>query len=180
MRSTRNVALALIALCALLLGVRALVRRRTPEVGRPVPSGAGSIVTAPHATVSIAKLSSGGTLDNCADVIFATSRTIDVKQLEARGFVLLPSPCAKAYASSVPLASCTRTELEGEGEPVHAIGYYYDAATLQAEDDTYRGQCLGNNGAWAAKPQDDPKLARARLTLSKPHHEFDSLMELVP
>ncbi|HXN34408.1 MAG TPA: hypothetical protein VN894_21245, partial [Polyangiaceae bacterium] len=145
MRHARNVGLALVALLVLVFGVRALVRAFDTGVRRPAPwSGAASLVTEPHTTMSIAKFSNGDTLDNCADVTFGERTEIDAKRLEARGFSILQTTCAETFPNSVALASCTRSDLDSDAQPpTRAVGYYYDPATLQG-DETYSGQCLGN------------------------------------
>jgi hypothetical protein len=176
MRYARNVGLALLGLLVLAFGVRAIARIVNAE------SADGSGFSGPHTSISIAKLSSGNALDNCADVTFAGKKEFDDKRLAARGFVLLKSTCAKSFPNSVALASCSRSDVDVDAQPsIQAVGYYYDLATFEG-DDTYRGQCLGNGGSWVVKPPNDPDLARARARLvpSKPHHEFDSLMELAP
>lgn len=133
------------------------------------------------ATISVAKLSSAGTPDNCADVIFSTGRTFDAERLKAMGFVVLKSTCAETFSGFVALASCSRSNSEDDTQPTaRGVASYYDVATLEG-DDTYYGQCLGTGGSWKIKPQSDPDYARARARMggSAPHHEMDSLMELM-
>ncbi|MGA3123015.1 MAG: hypothetical protein ABSF69_19775 [Polyangiaceae bacterium] len=182
MRYARNIGAAVVGIFIVVLGVRGLVGFLDSGVRPPVPSSPpGSFLTAPHATISIAKFSSGNRLDNCADVTFRAGHEINPGKLEARGFVVLKSTCAKTFPNSFVFASCTRSDLDNDAEPAtEAVGYYYDVATLEG-DDTYRGQCLGSGGSWVVK-RDDPQYVemRARTASSKPRHEIDSLMELSP
>jgi hypothetical protein len=183
MRYRKHAGVALVALFVVALGVWA-IPRALGTGSQPTPSDGtlDPLSTAPHTTVSLAKFSIEGTLDNCADVTFWAKREIDAKKLEARGFVLLKSPCSKTFPNGVAIASCTRSDLDGDAQPsVLGVGYYYDVATVVG-DDTYRGQCLGTGGSWAVKSPEGPQSAtlRAKMDASKPHHEFDSLMELAP
>jgi hypothetical protein len=176
-----NVILGLIALVALALGVRSFLGARDAESqGAALPSDGGPFLTSPHTTISIARFSRGNTPDNCADVTFWVERPIDFKQLEARGFVVLKSTCAKAFKNLTAFATCTRSDKDADGGPsTDGAGYYYDIATIEG-DDIYSGQCLGTGGSWVVKPNDDPGYARAhaRTPVSEPRHEIDSLMEL--
>lgn len=183
MRSARTIALGLIGLVALALGVLLFLRTRDPGYERAPPASAsGPSMMSPHTTISVAKLSSAKTPDNCADVTFWVAKPIDFKHLEERGFVVMKWTCAKTFKGQTVFATCTRSDKDVDGHgTADAIAYYYDLATVES-DETYRGQCLGNGGSWTPKPQDDPEYvhARARMPVSKPHHEIDSLMELLP
>lgn len=175
----------LVAVMILTLLVRVRGRARLFDGGeRRAETGAasGQLAIPPNTTVSVAKLSGAGTPDNCADVTFSARRTIDVGSLKARGFVVLRSTCAESFARLGALASCARSSPEGASQPTaRGVAYYYDLASLEG-DDTYRGQCLGTGGTWQSKPQNDPQVAsaRARAAGATPHHEIDSLMELMP
>ncbi|MGD0678505.1 MAG: hypothetical protein ABSC94_24115 [Polyangiaceae bacterium] len=176
MRYARHIGLGLVGLCVLAFGALAIIRVLEPS------SPATPASTVPHTTISIAKLSRENAPDNCADVTFLGKKEVDRKKLEARGFTILESSCSRAFPNSIPLATCSRSDVDGDAQPsTEAVGYYYDVATIEG-DETYRGQCLGAGGAWMVKPQNDPQLASARTRLAgaKPHHEFDSLMELAP
>lgn len=183
MRYRKHASVALVALFVAGLGAWAILRALGTGTSQPTPSGGTDpLSTTPHTTVSIAKFASAGNLDNCADVTFWGKKEIDAKKLEARGFVLLKSTCSKTFPNGVAVASCTRSDLDSDARPsVLGVGYYYDIATVEG-DDTYRGQCLGTGGSWAVKSPDRLPSAGAPATIdaSKPHHEIDSLMELVP
>src|SRR5450432_2463610 len=75
------------------------------------------------ATISVAKLSSAGTPDNCADVIFSTGRTFDAERLKAMGFVVLKSTCAETFSGFVALASCSRSNSEDDTQPTARGGW---------------------------------------------------------
>ena len=93
----------------------------------------------------------------------------------------LKSTCAETFSGFVALASCTRSNSEDVTQPTaRGVASYYDVATLEG-DDTYYGQCLGTGGSWKIKPKSDPDYTRARARMggSAPHHEIDSLMELM-
>jgi hypothetical protein len=141
---------------------------------------AGRVTLAARTTLSVARLSSSGAPDNCADVTWEAAQEIDHDRLRARGFVVLASTCAQTFASKVaPLASCTRAEAEDGSHPLgHGQAWYYDLSTL-AGDDTYRGQCLGTGGDWKLSPDFEARKASAGSG-PPPHHEIDSLMELLP
>jgi hypothetical protein len=183
MRYRKHAGVALVAVVVAGLAVWAIPRALGTGTSQPTQSGGQDpLSTTPHTTVSLAKFASVGTLDNCADVTFWAKREIDAKKLEARGFVLLKSTCSKTFPNGAAVASCTRSDLDGDAQPsVLGVGYYYDIATVEG-DDTYRGQCLGTGGSWAVKSPEGPPSAsaRARVDASAPHHEIDSLMELVP
>jgi hypothetical protein len=186
MRRAKMVPLAvLVAVMILTLLVRVRGRARLFDgAERRADTGAAAppLAVPPSTTISVAKLSGAGIPDNCADVTFAAGKTIDVEGLKARGFVVLRSTCAESFARLGALASCARSSPEGAAQPTaRGIAYYYDLATLEG-DDTYRGQCLGTGGTWQIKPQSDPQVAsaRARAAGATPHHEIDSLMELMP
>jgi len=180
------VVLAVVVVFVLLVAGRGRVRileaenRRSETQGPAGPPGPSAIT--PGTTVSLARLSKAGTPDNCADVTFEVGKQLDLERLRGRGFVVLKATCAESFPRLGALASCTRSDLEGDARPpTHAVAYYYDLATLEG-DDTYRGQCLGTGGDWKIKPPGDPEYvaARARLAGATPHHEIDSLMELMP
>lgn len=137
----------------------------------------------PGTTLTMAKLSSGAASpDNCAEVTFATAKPLDYDQLKRRGFVVLKFPCMKSFSRFAPVASCTRSDRDEHGQPsARAVAYYYDVATLE-KDDTHQGQCLGTGGAWKVELEYDRqrvRIATATAT-AQPHHEIDSLMELMP
>jgi hypothetical protein len=135
----------------------------------------------PNTPISMAKLSSAGSPDNCADVTFAAPKEIDYDQLKARGFIVLKSSCQQTFSQLRPVATCNRSDVDTQAPnaqiSAHAVAYYYDVATLEG-DDTHRGQCLGTGGSWKVEPQYE--VERARIAASAPHHEIDSLMELMP
>jgi len=183
MKYAKNAGLALLALAALIFGVLVVVRlldaTKQPTAAE---SANGAALSGPHTTISIAKFSAAGTVDNCADVTFSPSKEIDVTSLQARGFTVLKSTCSKVFRNLETFATCTRSDPDGDAQPsTTGVAYYYDVGTIDG-DDTYRGQCLGNGGSWSAKAPTDPQYAkaRARTAGSRPHHEFDSLMELAP
>jgi hypothetical protein len=173
MPTAKHVTLVIVAFLVLLLfGVWFL------EAKNSRPETVDRSATPPTPAISIAKFSDAGIPNNCADVIFSAHKEIAVEKLQARGFVLLKSTCKETFSRLPALASCTRSDADEDAQPpTHGVGYYYDVATLEG-DDTYRGQCLGTGGTWA---QDDPQYAsaRSRMGASTPHHEDDSLMELM-
>jgi hypothetical protein len=183
MPSAKTIALGVAGLFA--LGVVGLVMRRDSEREwefEPVSSATVPTTTSPHSTISVARLSSPKTPDNCADVTFWDAKPIDYKHLQERGFVVLKSTCSKTFKDLPVFATCTRSDKDEHHAPIlDAVAYYYDLATV-GSDETYRGQCLGNGGSWSAKAPDDPESvrARARLAGGSPHHEIDSLMEVAP
>jgi hypothetical protein len=183
MRYRKHAGVALVAVIVAVLGAWAIPRALGTATSQPTLSGGpDSLSTTPHTTVSLAKFASNGNVDNCADVTFWPTKAIDANKLEARGFVLLKSTCSKTFPNAVVVASCTRSDADGDAQPsVRGVGSYYDMATVEG-DDTYRGQCLGTGGSWAVQSPDGPPSAslHARIDASKPHHEIDSLMELVP
>jgi hypothetical protein len=140
----------------------------------------GRVTLPARTTLSVARLASSGAPDNCADVTWEAAQEIDHDRLRARGFVVLASTCAQTFAPKVtPLASCARAEAEDGSHPLgHGQASYYDLATL-AGDDTYRGQCLGTGGDWKLSPDFEARKARTGGD-QPPHHEIDSLMELLP
>ncbi len=155
-------------------------RTRGPGSGRwDVTEMHGRTTIPPHSIISMAKLSSiPEAPDNCADITFDLSKEIDLDHLQARGFVVLKSTCQRTFSRFVAIASCTRSDVDEKLRPLaHAVAYYYDVATLEG-DDTHKGQCLGTGGAWKLEPGYD--LRRAAIAAAVPHHEIDSLMELMP
>ncbi len=183
MPSARAIALGVAGLAALAVVALVVRRGRDPEWEfEPVSSVTGPTTASPHSTISLARLSSPTTPDNCADVTFWDAKPIDYKHLQERGFVVLKSTCAKTFKNLPVFATCTRSDKDENHAPIlDAVAYYYDLATVES-DETYRGQCLGNGGSWTAKAPDDPEYARARARLhgGSPHHEIDSLMEVAP
>ncbi len=147
----------------------------------PAAPAAAPTQIPPDTTISMAKLSAAGPPDNCADVTFSKGAKLDFEGSKARGFVVLKAPCRETFLHLSALASCTRAVQDDDTKPpAHGVGYYYDPTTLKG-DDTYRGQCLGTGGDWKVKPPSDPAYvsARARIPATAPHHDIDSLMELM-
>jgi hypothetical protein len=179
MPSAKNVILALLALLVLVFGVGGVVRILGARNGRP--QAQVSSATPPNTAISMAKLSDAGVADNCADVTFSGHKAIAMEKLQARGFVVLKATCKETFSGMLPLASCTRSDQDDDAQPpTRGIAYYYDLATIEG-DDVYRGQCLGTGGTWEMRSHDTPEYARqrARRAASAPHHEIDSLMELM-
>ena len=165
------------------LGVRRWLEARGAPESLPWPAALanGTSALAPHTTWSVATFSAHNAPDNCADVTFFAGKNVDPKKLADKGLVLLKKPCAKAFADRAAFAWCTRFDQDGRGQPaVDGVGYYYDVASLDA-DDTFHHQCVRSGGSWTTAPADDPAYVRARARNggAKAPHRADCLRELM-
>ncbi len=177
----KNVGYALVAVVVAVVGGVGLGRALAPAAPRSEAGQAPIAVAGSMHKICLAKLSDKGLPDNCAEVTFSKATALDLDHLKARGFKILSSTCKEAFPGAVPLASCTRSDAEDDAQPpTRGVAYYYDPTTLAGGDETYRGQCLGTGGSWELKVGDaqDAKL-RARAGAAAPHHEIDSLLEIM-